>query len=1233
MAEQTIDKLQIELEARAGTSVRNINNLAKSLENLKNVTSSGTQGLSKFAASMDKLKTVAEGLKGKSSILTSMSKSLNALSAVKFPATDELKNFAESFEGFGGAVEEMREFRSGVGSLKTAFNNLDKINFDGMSDRIKRLVDAIKPLTDEMIRGGQGVSNFGTQMQALVSAAKATNAIQTKAGGNKISYKSHKANASSWGLEKLKLAFNFAKKAANVIGGFVGEINDYIEDLNLFTVAMGDYAEQGTAYANKMQSALGVNAGEAMRYMGVFQQMGTSMGFTQERAYTLSQTLTQLGYDWSSYYNLDTEESFTKLQSAIAGETEPVRRLGIDISSARLQQELYNLGIHKSVEELSQADKATLRYIALLKQSQNAMGDLSRSIDSPSNALRMLNAQWEVAKREIGSVFIPMLIKILPPAIAVVRILGDIARSIANLFGFELPKIDYSGVGNLSTGLSDAAGSAEDLTGNLKETKKEISGLLGFDEINALSETESSSGGGGGASSGYNASSVLGDIELPTYDMFSEIENSVDEWVGKLETPLKWILSIAGLIGAAFLGWKIKENFPKVLEVVKGLIKPILTGVTGVKGGWYALSKIVGKFKIGDLIMSIGVGSNSSIIAGLAGVLGSVTLIAGGLYSVYKNSEDFRTGLSAIWDGLKWIFGEIKNIFNFIGPIGEKIGEWDKKLYEVTDGILGLKDGFFSLGDVAILIGSIALFGPWGLAIEAIVLLVKAMGRSINDSLKGSVYDVEIFSDEISETTKSKLEPFLDQIDKLDQTMKTLKWSGKIIDQSVVDDVKKQVSEISNAIITELDSDKNEALKKLSPLKDALSTEKYNEILQANAQHYDTMKQQVTNGQNEINAIMQRASDEKRALTQAEYDEISLIQQQMRDTGVKYMSESQTEMNLIQQQLKDKSVQLSAEQAAEIVQNSIAARDATIADAQAQYDAITLEAQRMFDIGAINKDTYDEMIRAAEKTRDDTVLAAQEQHNSILEEAQLQSGDLINQVDWETGELKSKYEIWWDDLKLQWKQGAEDCSAEFSEGMNQIKTDFSEWWEGVKTWFNENVAPKFTKQYWKDKFDALVTGAQEKLDELKRKFTDWKATLKTPHMNWDMDGLKTTGVVQRVLETLNLPTSLPKLSVDWYAKGGIFDSPRIIGVGESGPEAVVPLSENAEWIESLASKIAQRGAQLANFAIPERYDNTGGGDWTFILQRADGTTEGEVTITAVDRMNQSHGEMKIPLYV
>lgn len=127
-------------------------------------------------------------------------------------------------------------------------------------------------------------------------------------------------------------------------------------------------------------------------------------------------------------------------------------------------------------------------------------------------------------------------------------------------------------------------------------------------------------------------------------------------------------------------------------------------------------------------------------------------------------------------------------------------------------------------------------------------------------------------------------------------------------------------------------------------------------------------------------------------------------------------------------------------------------------------------------------------------------------------------------------------------------------------------------------------------------------------------------------------GLQTSGILKTILETLNLPTTLPKLNVSWYAQGGIFNSPRIIGVGERGPEAVVPLSENAEWIEALSVKIAQRGAQIANTSIPEHYDNSGG-DWTFILQRADGTTENEFTVSAAERMNLLHGKTIIPLGV
>lgn len=1334
MAEQTIDKLQIEIEAKAGTSVRNINRLAESLENLKSVTSSGSGGLSKFATSMDKLKTVAEGLKGKSSILTSMSKSLNALSAVKFPATDELKNFAESFEGFGGAVEEMREFRSGVGSLKTAFNNLDKIDFNGMSDRIKRLVDAIKPLTDEMIRGGQGVSNFGTQMQALVSAAKATNAIQTKAGGNKTSYKSHKANASSWGLEKLKLAFNFAKKAANVIGDFVGEINDYIEDLNLFTVAMGDYAEQGMAYANKMQIALGVNAGEAMRYMGVFQQMGTSMGFTQERAYTLSQTLTQLGYDWSSYYNLDTEESFTKLQSAIAGETEPVRRLGIDISSARLQQELYNLGIHKSVEKLSQADKATLRYIALLKQSQNAMGDLSRSIDSPSNALRMLNAQWEVAKREIGSVFIPMLIKILPPAIAVVRVLGDIARSIANLFGFELPKIDYSGVGNLSTGLSDAAGSAKDLTGNLKETKKEISGLLGFDEINALSETESSSGGGSGASGGYDASSVLGDIELPTYDMFSEVENSVDKWVDKFKDGFEKIKSFIEPFTPLLKGLGVLIGSTLAFNWVTGALKKAkgLSWFTGfldlAKRGlkWYSA-----EFKKTHNIWTAA-GNGIKNLQGKISKLPTATKAVAGLATVaaevviVKNTmEGFTKGTISLGQTLLTVIPTIglasAALYMLAGPAGVAIGivagvaaavwgvvEADLELHrqaEATtfyEGIVGV-----SISDLA------AKYTAWSDEI------VKANQQILNNhtEIETSQEKIKDLTADIQNLTKQyeigaiSSEEFLPQItqsiqDLHDQTIENLNKISSNIKYALAGSVGESLEELGVCIpqvisaldeadrkITEaFDASMNKAMQlseELSHLK--AGTDEYNEVngrMQEEIQKMSAIAGATAD--NEINRLSQElvelangldfespeafnsAMEEIKTSTQAAkdsvdktydslIDEFSIKSAQLRaigdESGAQFFDGIVSQLDIAREEKKS-DIDAMTQKTGELIQNSFSQNmvktleantpsmlDRISADLQSSFGRFTTAEQVQAE--RVGKDLAEPITGSFEETFGTNMDSAVTNVTDGLVKG-LTTEEILSRLQQSATTLATTISGWF--KKEQQIESPSKVMAELgrysAEGlivglgeqeptlqqkMSQLAFSITNGLVGTPSAMQTN-GQNITNGFLSG-LSGLNRDTDSKLSQLSGKFSSWSATLKTPHLSWDMNGLQTSGILKNILETLNLPTTLPKLSVSWYAKGGIFNSPRIIGVGEHGAEAVVPLSENAEWIESLASKIAQRGAQLANFAIPERYDNSNGGDWTFILQRADGTTEGEVTITAAERMNQSHGEMKIPLYV
>lgn len=105
----------------------------------------------------------------------------------------------------------------------------------------------------------------------------------------------------------------------------------YVENLNLFTVAMGDAADEAYEYAYAVNDALGIDPSEWMRNQGIFKQISSGFGVVEEKANLMSKNLTQLGYDISSFYNISIEEAMQKLESGISGEIEPLRRLGYAI--------------------------------------------------------------------------------------------------------------------------------------------------------------------------------------------------------------------------------------------------------------------------------------------------------------------------------------------------------------------------------------------------------------------------------------------------------------------------------------------------------------------------------------------------------------------------------------------------------------------------------------------------------------------------------------------------------------------------------------------------------------------------------------------------------------------------------------------------------------------------------------------------------------------------------------
>ena len=301
------------------------------------------------------------------------------------------------------------------------------------------------------------------------------------------------------------------RRIANVLGVLFKANGDYIESVNLFRVTMGDAAEEAMKFAQEVERLAGINSQEWMENQGALQQLIIGFGVGADKASIMSRNLTQLAYDISSVYNTDVETAMQKLQSGMSGMVKGLRAYGIETSVAALQEYALANGINQSVSTMSMAENL-LRYNLIMERSANLHGDLARTIISPSNALRILNAQWQVAKRQMGAIVSVIATQVIPVFQAIVQIISQAAAAIAAFFGYDIEQYfaDLSGVG--SNDWSAGAEGAEDALGGAAKSAKKIKDyMLGFDELNVIKPEEPTGGVGVGGVGG-------GGFDIELYD-------------------------------------------------------------------------------------------------------------------------------------------------------------------------------------------------------------------------------------------------------------------------------------------------------------------------------------------------------------------------------------------------------------------------------------------------------------------------------------------------------------------------------------------------------------------------------------------------------------------------------------------------------------------------------------------------------------------------------------------
>lgn len=625
-----IQGLEFQIVNDSTQAVAGLQTLINTLNRLKTATNGGATGLSKTAQSIRELSNSLKGLNSgdASQKITRLANALTALSQVgnvkisssianqltaintalgnlKWTDGDKLTSLANGLRPLSELGKaNMTTFINQLSKLPKVIEDLEAADIDKFTQQMTALAAAMKPFADEMQKVSNGFSAFPSKIQKLITSTEKYNASVRKATSTTGQFTS--------GLKALNVAavaITF-RKIGHFIAQAVTESNKYQEDLNLFTVALGQYAAEAQNYAEKVSDVMGIDPAQWLRNQGVFNTLLTGFGDTAERAQLMSQNLTQLGYDISSFFNISIEDAMQKLQSGISGELEPLRRLGYDLSQARLEQTALNLGVKESVANMTQAEKAELRYYAIMTQVTTAQGDMARTLEAPANQLRILQAQLTRAARAIGNIFIPALNAILPYAIAVVQVIREIANALANLAGFKLTEVDYSGVNNAAVGAGSLADNLDDAAGAAKKLKQYTAG---FDELNVFApNTGSGSGAGAGGAGGF-------DFDLPTYDFLGDaVQTRIGEIKKMIEDTLAEITTIVS-------GFMLAVG---AILVVTGVNIPL--GVGLMAAGVVGLAATVG---LNWTAMSSELASTLALITGVVGgfllALGAIMAFSG----------------------------------------------------------------------------------------------------------------------------------------------------------------------------------------------------------------------------------------------------------------------------------------------------------------------------------------------------------------------------------------------------------------------------------------------------------------------------------------------------------------------------------------------------------------------------------------------------------------------------
>lgn len=684
----TIDTLQIQIESSSAnasqsirelgaalgelkkngsftTAINNLNKLRDSLRLFNNIPSNASKVLS-LSKSLEQLKTVGS-VTSIGNSLSKLAESLKSLNTVNVDKgkMDSIANALSSLSAVkAGGINTMMNGLLKMGKVTESLN--DKAIGD-FAERVGVLVEKLTPLSEKMTTIQAGLKGINASARSAGAGVKDMAEELDTASVNLSSF-----------IYTIQEAVQWLQQAIQKFAEFMQAAVEWDGIHHQFGNAFGEQADEYYNKVVQITDALKINKQNFMEMSAMASSMLIGFGVDTSDAREMGVGYTELAYDiWAAFNNVyktldGADGAMAAVRSAIAGEVEPIRRAGFTIVDSQLAMTAANYGLAYSAATATEAQKSYLRYLTLVDQAQSKgiVGTYASEMNKAEGMVRTFSQQLKSLTQAFGSLFIPILVKVMPYLQAFVELLTEAVHAVAAFFGVEIQKVDFSGysagsgaineVANSANGASDAMGSAAKAAKELKNA------TLGIDELNVISPTKDTAGSGGGGG-GVGSGGGGGGYDIPVSSIWDEaVFKNVKDEVAAIKEKLEGWLPVIGAIVGGFAALRLVKLITDIDDVVKKF-KAILGitaagGAAGAAGGGILAS--IKEFFAAAKQMAPEVGWFAALFPKLSGWFASIGTAVSGAASAVGT---FLAGISApVWAAIVAAIAAVISVVVFL---------------------------------------------------------------------------------------------------------------------------------------------------------------------------------------------------------------------------------------------------------------------------------------------------------------------------------------------------------------------------------------------------------------------------------------------------------------------------------------------------------------------------------------------------------------------------------------